>query len=81
MLNRPRLVALCAFTALCCTPTASAQGKLELDKEQRIKEWGYVIRPIKGWNSIPAGTEEKLCVGRWKMNLDDLRLRGDYDGY
>ena len=58
-----------------------AQGKRELDAVQKIKDWGYAIRPIKGWNSIPAAAGEKFIVGRWKLNIDDLWLRGDYEGW
>jgi hypothetical protein len=68
----------CACVILCAP--ALAQSKIKLDKEQKIKDWGYSIKTIVDWSSIPADQDNKFCVGRWKLNLDDLRLRGDYDG-
>src|SRR5262249_40216085 len=52
----------------------------ELDSNpQRIKDWGYLIKTVKGWTSIPAKQEEKFFVGHWKPNLDQARQRGDYE--
>jgi len=72
------LAAACALLAV--TP-AFAQKKVELDKEQKIKDWGYQIRTIKGWNSMAIDADERLTVGRWKLNLDEFRQRGDYESY
>lgn len=60
-------------------PAALAQTKVELDKELRVKEWGYKIRPIKGFNSMPADQDDKLSVGRWKLGLEEFQKRGDYE--
>src|SRR5215813_6889875 len=56
-----------------------AQGKATLDRPQIIKDWGYSIQTIKGWNAIPVKPEEKFVVGHWRMNIDELRQRGLYD--
>ncbi|MBL8896340.1 MAG: hypothetical protein JNM84_01875 [Planctomycetes bacterium] len=58
---------------------AEAQKKIELDKAQKIKDWGYEIRTLKGWNSMPADQEERFTVGRWKFDVSELRKRGDYE--
>ena len=55
-----------------------AQQKLELDKLVKIKDWGYQIQPIKGWNSMPADQEDRFAVGRWKQDLDEFRKRGTF---
>jgi hypothetical protein len=68
------LVLLAAVTA-----PLTAQRKVELDKETKVKEWGYVIRPLKGWNAMPSDQEERNTVGRWKLSLDDFEKRGDWD--
>lgn len=80
MVHHPRLaLAFCA----CLLPgvTALAQSKVELDKVVKMKDWGYQIQPIKGWNTTVAGKDERFTVGKWKMNLDDLKQRGDYEAY
>ena len=69
------------FAAGLLASRGLAQGKLELDSTQRIKDWGYAIRPIKGWTSIPANAGDKFIVGRWKANMDNLWLRGDWEGW
>lgn len=56
-----------------------AQRKVELDKEFKDKNWGYAIRTIKGWNSMPADQDDRFTVGRWKLSLEDFEKRGDYD--
>jgi hypothetical protein len=56
-----------------------AQGKATLDRPQVIKDWGYSLCTIKGWNAIPVKPEEKFVVGHWRMNTDDLRQRGLYE--
>lgn len=76
-LNRKSLSALLTWLALA-SPTV-AQGKQELDFAVKVKEWGYSIRPIKNWTSIPAKQDEKFVSGHWKPNLDQARQRGDYD--
>ena len=58
-----------------------AQQKLELDKLVKIKDWGYQIQPIKGWNSMPADQEDRFAVGRWKQDLDEFRKRGNMEAY
>lgn len=78
MFSNPLVTLFLAACALLA-PDLSAQRKPELDKEAKIKEWGYVIRPIKGWNSMPADQDDRVVVGRWKMGLDDLEKRGLYE--
>jgi hypothetical protein len=56
-----------------------AQGKATLDRAQVIKDWGYSIQTIKGWNAIPVKPEEKFVAGHWRMNVDELRQRGLYE--
>src|SRR5690606_13100029 len=75
-----RLAAFLLAAAGLLVAAAPAQ-KPELDKLQRIKDWGYAIRPIKGWSSIPANAEERFIVGRWKMDLSEKYVRGDYEGW
>src|SRR5262249_1297079 len=54
--------------------------KVELDNApQKIKDWGYLIKTVKGWGSIPARPEEKNVVGHWKPNLDQAHIRGDFE--
>ena len=67
------------MTSLVLAASSAAQNKLELDFAVKVKEWGYSIRPIKGWTSIPAKQDEKFVSGHWKPNLDQARQRGDYD--
>lgn len=70
-------ILLAAFLVL--TVPLDAQRKIEIDKEVRVKQWGYVIRPLKGWNSMPSDQEDKFSVGRWKLALDEFEKRGDYE--
>jgi hypothetical protein len=57
----------------------SAQRKVEMDKEQKIKDWGYSIRTLKSWNAMPAPQHERFVVGYWKFDTKDLEMRGDYE--
>jgi hypothetical protein len=68
-----------AFAVFAAAPIA-AQSKVELAKEVKVKEWGYVIKPLKGWNAMPADQDERHTVGRWKLSLEDFEKRGDWDG-
>lgn len=70
---------LAAALSLFAVAPAFAQRKVELDKEQKIKQWGYQIRTIKGWNSMSIDAEERFAVNRWKLNLDEFKQRGDYE--
>ena len=67
--------------SLALVPAAGlvAQRKVELDKEVKVKEWGYQIRTIKGWNSMPSDQEDRFAVGRWKLGLEEFQKRGDYE--
>lgn len=67
------------LTLLALALPAFAQTKVELDKELKVKEWGYLIRPLKGWNSMPADQEDRYAVGRWKLAMDEFEKRGDWD--
>ena len=75
----PFLRVLLVSCALVAASALTAQSKVELDKEVKIKEWGYQLRPIKGWNSMPADQEDRFCVGRWKLALEEFQKRGDYE--
>jgi hypothetical protein len=67
-------------SAVLVTSTCTAQRKIELEPSpQKIKDWGYLIKTVKGWGSIPAKPEEKHVVGHWKPNLEQARIRGDYE--
>jgi hypothetical protein len=61
-------------------PADLAQKKVELDKEIKIKDWGYQIRPIKGWNTMPADQDDRLHGRPLEADLDRVRearqLRG-----
>ncbi len=50
----------------------------KLGKEQEIEEYGYAIRIIERWNSIPQKAEETRVVGSWQPDQKDIQLRGDY---
>jgi len=58
-----------------------AQQKVELDKLVKVKEWGYQIQPIKGWNAMPADQDDRWAVGRWKQDLEQFRQRGNAEAY
>jgi hypothetical protein len=49
----------------------------KLGDTQKIKQWGYSIRTVEGWNAIPAEPGEKLIVGRWKADMEAGLKRGD----
>ena len=50
----------------------------KLGKEQEIEEYGYALRIIERWNSIPQKAEETRIVGSWQPDQKDIQLRGDY---
>jgi len=70
-----------AASLIALAGSTVAQRKIELDKEVRIKQWGYVIRPLKGWNAMPADQEDRTTIGRWKLALDEFEKRGDYEAF
>jgi hypothetical protein len=76
---RPSSVFTVAATLLAFAAPALCQVKIEIDKEVKVKQWGYVIRPLKGWNSMPADQEDRFTVGRWKLALDEFEKRGNYE--
>ena len=69
-----------AALALACIPTTATAQRPKLDREFKSKEWGYQIKPIKDWNSMPADQDDRNTVGRWKLDLGNLEKRGDYEG-
>ena len=72
--------ALIAFTAVVATSTdATAQKRAKLDRLYKSTDWGYQIRPIKGWNSMPSDQEDKFTIGRWKLDTAELEKRGNYE--
>lgn len=74
-----RTLSLLSVLALL-TPSAEliAQSKIKLDKVQKIKDWGYSIRTLEGWDAIAIKPEERFTVGHWKLNTDEMRKRGLY---
>lgn len=66
--------------ALVLAPLAFL-GPAELGDVQKIKEWGYSIRPIKGWKSTTVETGTKYVVGCWKPDMAELERRGAYEQY
>jgi hypothetical protein len=70
---------LAALAALCVG--LAAQSKIKLDKPLKIKDWGYGIRTLEGWDSIAIKPEERFVVGHWKLNTDDMKKRGLYEEY
>lgn len=81
MNHSPHLIFTFLLACGAAMAPVAAQKKVELDKVQKIKNWGYQIQPLKGWNSMAVDAEDRLSVGRWKLNLDEFRQRGDYDAY
>ncbi|MBL8730975.1 MAG: hypothetical protein JNN13_01225 [Planctomycetes bacterium] len=74
------LTMLAALVApMVCTQDLAAQSKVMLDKEIKIKEWGYQFRPIKDWNPMPADQDDRKTVGRWKLDLSEFEKRGNYE--
>ena len=72
--------ALVLLTAGATTSaTAVAQKKAKLNRLYKSDDWGYQIRPIKGWNSMPADQEDKYTIGRWKLDTAELEKRGNYE--
>ncbi len=78
-MNVPSFTGLLFLALSVLAPPAVAQVKIELDKEFKAKDWGYQIRPLKGWNSMPPDQEDRLSVGRWKLALDEFEKRGNYE--
>lgn len=77
-----RLFALFATTFVAMSAaTLPSQVKVELDKELKVKEWGYQIRPIKGFASMPADQDDRHTVGRWKLSLEEFKKRGNYEAW
>ena len=70
---------LVAIAVLCAGVVA--QSKLKLDKPQKIKDWGYSIRTLEGWDAIAIKPEERFVVGHWKLNTDEMKKRGLYEEY
>ena len=58
-------------------PDTSPRAR-KLGKEQKVDEYGYAIRIIERWASIPQKAEETQIVGSWKPEMKDIQLRGDY---
>ena len=58
-------------------PDAQPRAR-KLGKEQKVDEYGYAIRIIERWASIPQKAEETQIVGSWKPEMKDIQLRGDY---
>ena len=71
----PWTCCLAVLAAFCVG--AAAQSKLKLDKPQKIKDWGYSIRTLEGWDSIAIKPEERFTVGHWKLNTDEMRKRDE----
>ena len=46
-------------------PVTPTYGR-KLGKEQKIKEYGYGIRIIDRWTSIPQKPGEKRVIGSWQ---------------
>ncbi|MFY9345095.1 MAG: hypothetical protein WAT39_21570 [Planctomycetota bacterium] len=55
--------------------------KPELDKEFKDKSWGYQIKPLKGWTSMPPDQDDRLTVGRWKLPDTEFQKRGDWENW
>lgn len=79
--RRTPMLVVAALAVAALAGSAQAQRKVKLDKELKVKEWGYVIRPIEGFGSMPVDQEDKLGVGRWKLSLDEFEKRGDWESY
>ncbi|MEE9391993.1 MAG: hypothetical protein V3W41_05770 [Planctomycetota bacterium] len=60
---------------------AATMGGPSLGKSQKIKAYGYSIRPLKTWNSIPAQPGQKTIVGSWSPDLARAQKRGDFSSY
>lgn len=73
-----RRTSLILAMALAAPLTAQ---KVELDKDFKDKSWGYQIRPLKGWKSMPPDQDDRFTVGRWKLPDDQFEKRGDWDAW
>ncbi len=49
----------------------------KLGKEQKVDEYGYAIRIIERWASIPQKAEQTQIVGSWKP---EMKAKGDSSG-
>lgn len=50
-------------------------------KEQVIKQWGFSLKVVEDWKSMPQEPGEKFVVGGWKCDWQkSLSLRGDESG-
>lgn len=63
------------FTA--ASPADHAFGR-KLGKTQKIKEYGYSLRIIERWTSIPSKPGQTKIVGSWQPDQADAELRGDW---
>ena len=61
-------------------PNTTLRGR-KLGKEQKIMEYGYGIRIIDRWSSIPQKPGEKRVIGSWQPDQKDINLRGDWSAY
>jgi hypothetical protein len=80
-MSAPKMIHKTLFTLTLLALPLAAQQKVELDKLVKVKEWGYQIQPIKGWNAMPADQEDRWAVGRWKQDLEQFRQRGNIEAY
>lgn len=81
-LARPTLL-VAAFGLLLSSVNAPVTPILgrKLGKEQKIMEYGYGIRIIDRWTSIPQKPGEKRVIGSWQPDQKDINLRGDWSAY
>jgi len=76
-----KLVAASLASSLLLSSVSAPGAPLparKLGKEQKVDEYGYAIRIIERWASIPQKAEETQVVGSWQPEMKDIQLRGDY---
>ncbi|MEC7583032.1 MAG: hypothetical protein VYE77_01830 [Planctomycetota bacterium] len=61
-------------------PTHPTFGR-KLGKAQKIEKYGYSIRIIERWSSVPQKPGVTPVVGSWQPDQEDINLRGDWSAF
>ena len=61
-------------------PTHSNYAR-KLGKPQKIERFGYSIRIIERWSSVPQKPGVTPVVGSWQPDQEDINLRGDWSAH
>ena len=74
-MKRPLTITLAAFALVAATVPVPSR---KLGKTQKIERYGYSIRILEDWTSIPAQPGETTIVGSWKPDQEEVDKRGDW---